>query len=145
MAKKKAFNAGKVFGIVVLCILAYIVYKAVSNTSGSGDQTAAPSQGTNTGGSVTPIKPVAPKIDGNTVFVANKPYPKSDYVKWIQSTYNNYTAERKSKGKTPDYPKISVDGIYGPQTANAVYRYMGKYHTSWNEFKARIDYFRTQL
>lgn len=142
---KKAFNAGKVFGIVVLCILAYIVYKAVSNTSGSGDQTETPGPGTNTGGSVTPTKPVAPKKDGNTVHYAKKPYVYDKHVEWIQSLYNSYTKQRKAAGKTPNYPLISVDGKYGTETANAVYRYMGKYHTSWNEFKARIDYFRTQL
>lgn len=146
--KKKKSGKIAIIIIAVILLLVFVVPRffrkpepeqtnaVTPSTGGSGTYS-----GTGSGSSST----TTPSITGATVFVAKKPYPKSDYVKWIQNLYNTYTDQRKAAGKTPHYPKISVDGVYGTETANAVYRYMGQYHTSWNAFKSRIDYYRTQL
>lgn len=148
MAKKnEGVNVGKVFGILVLLIVVFLVYKWAqkpeTETPGTGAITPGTTAPTTGGGSTTPA---AKKIDGNTVWVAKKPYPKSDYIQWIQSLYNSYTLQRNKLARYPTkHPTIKVDGIYGSETATAVNRYMGKYHTSWNEFKGRIDWYKSQL
>jgi hypothetical protein len=131
-----------VIGIVIL-IAVILIFRAIKKRNSTEEELPV------SGGSI-PITPISggsgtPSINGNTKFYAQTPYPKNDYVGYIQSLYNKYTAERKTAGKTPDYPKITVDKVFGPQTANAVYRYMGQYHTSWNDFQTRINYYRSKL
>lgn len=142
MAAKNKYTPLILAAIVAFIIIIFIIRRSLRRVQEAEESvsTPAPVQAEPTGSTSTPKD----SIDGDTVFAAKTPYAKSKYIEWIQSTYNAYTKERKAAGKG-DYPLITVDGVYGPQTANAVYRYMGQYHTSWNAFKTRIDYFRTKL
>lgn len=140
--KGKSKNRGKIVGILVAILVLFLVWKFVINKKNPEETTTTTTGGSSTGTTTTTTGTSTTKVTDDTVFYAKKPYPKDERVKWIQSTYNSYIKERKSAGRTPDYPSITVDGVYGANTANAVYRLMGQYHTSWKAFKARIDYYR---
>lgn len=147
MAAKK--NPTPLIIAVIIAIIIIIVVTRKNKAKGdlAPESAAAPSSGIGAAAPTTGLSGTGTgtSISGSTVFAAKAPYPKNQYVSWIQALYNSYTNERKKAGKKPDYPTITVDGVYGPQTANAVYRYMGQYHTSWNAMKTRIDYFRSKL
>jgi|GEM_PF-4664763 len=128
--------------VAIVLLIIIITYVRVKREKETANTIQLPTGGT---GGTTPPLVSSNTVNEDTVFHPTLPYPNSVFVKYIQTTYNNYTNERKLAGKTPDYPKISVDGVYGLATGNAVKRYMGVNYTSWKDFKTRIDYFRSIL
>lgn len=79
------------------------------------------------------------QITNATILEWKSPLMKSDRVQWVQNYYNRYVRARKAAGKTPDWPIIEEDSIFGEDTHKAVYRIMGKHKTSWTEFKAKVE------
>lgn len=83
--------------------------------------------------------PVVGKITNDTILEWKSPILEADRVKWVQNFYNRYVRARKAAGKTPEWPIIEEDGRFGEATHKAVNRIMGKYKTSWTEFKAKVE------
>lgn len=58
----------------------------------------------------------------HTVFALTSPFSSGPEITTIQSTFNKYV----DLPNTPNLPKISTDGVFGPKTQSAVIAMLGK-------------------
>jgi hypothetical protein len=139
-----------IVGLIVLWLAYKVIIKGQSINDIFGglptkkdDTQDSPSTGTNptTGGNTGSQT----SFTDSTVFSLKNPRMKNERVQWMQYRYNKYARARKEKGRTPDWPTITEDGIFGPNTESAINRIMGKKSASWSEVRQRADYLHSQL
>jgi len=111
--------------------------RQISDSENAGSGTSAPST---SGGSTSTGNPTGPApLSNNTILKWKSPLMKGDRVQWLQNYYNKYVKLRQSLNKTPSWPTLDDDGVFGENTHKAVFRVMGKHETSWQAFKDKVD------
>lgn len=148
---KKGLYIG--IGIVALAIIVSIIvyyYMIVKPQKESEESTniepySPPSSSGSGVSSGSSSSNAAPALTNTTLLEWKSPLMKGDRVQWVQNAYNKVALKRKSKNKTPDWPIIEEDGKFGENTHKAVNRVMGKYKTTWTEFKQKTDQILAQL
>lgn len=151
---KKGLYIG--IGIVALAIIVsiivyyYMIVKPQKEAEGTtGIEPYSPvipsSSSSTSSASSGSSSPVTPTMTNTTLLEWKSPLMKGDRVQWVQNAYNKVALKRKSKNKLPDWPIIQEDGVFGENTHKAVNRVMGKYKTTWTEFKQKTDQILAQL
>jgi hypothetical protein len=148
MALSKGAKTGIIVisSLVVLAIVSYVVWY-FWNKSKQAHEEIQTGETNPDAGVKDPAKDWVKPYDDNTVFEWKSPIMKDKRVQWIQYRYNKYAKDRKTAGKTPDWPLLADDGAFGKNTHEAVARIMGvgNNKVSWNDFKAKVDYWESLL
>lgn len=98
-----------------------------NNSSGGGGSAASAASGA-ASGAVSAAYPVRS---------LKSPMQKGADITEMQKSYNRVVQMRKTKGMTPSWPTISTDGVYGPNTKNAMIRLMGQDGVKLNQVLAK--------
>lgn len=144
-----------IVSVAIVSTLVYFLYfrpKSIEKKAEAQrliDEAAAnPGNGANNMESPNPVNPnlgqslvqLLTPYNNATMFRWQNPIMKNERVQWMQYRYNKTAIQRKLKSKSPEWPIIKEDGIFGKSTHDAVYRVMGNTHeASWNTFKDKID------